>query len=85
MGWNPIYLEYESANMGLKPSFGVRLECLGEGCINAECTINPAVHGVNAMSGLTTTADGDAKGPGHVSCVSSIPSGVQVDVVFFMA
>lgn len=84
LGWNPIYLEYETANRGVRPSFGIRFECLSAGCGNIECGIDPSVHEVNQMSGSSVVAVDSAKGPGHVSCTSSIPSGVQVEVVLFV-
>jgi hypothetical protein len=53
IGWNPVYLEPASANVNVKPKFGIKIECDGDGsgCNGLPCSIDPSVNNINEMTG----------------------------------
>lgn len=76
LGWNPIYLQPTTPFRNVMPNFGVEITCDSPGCNGLPCKIDPAVHGVNEMSG------GSADGAGGASfCVVTVPSGQKANIV----
>lgn len=78
IGWNPIYLEPATPFRNEVPSFGVEIECEGNGCNGLPCKIDPAVNKVNEMIGSTEDGAGGAS-----FCVVTVPKGEKANVVVF--
>ncbi|KAI9830831.1 MAG: hypothetical protein M1819_005356 [Sarea resinae] len=78
LGWNPIYLEPATPFRNQMPSWGVTIECEGEGCNGLPCAIDPSVHNVNECSGASTDGAGGAS-----FCVVTVPSGGKANFVVF--
>lgn len=78
LGWNPIYLEPETPFKDEMPSWGVEIECDGDGCNGLPCAIDPAKHSVNEVTGSANTGAGGAS-----FCVVTVPKGVKANYVVF--
>ncbi|KAJ5682598.1 hypothetical protein N7462_005763 [Penicillium macrosclerotiorum] len=79
IGWNPIYLETTTPFRDVKPSFGIEIECEGDGCNGLPCRIDPSTMAVNEMSAPDVfTGAGGATG-----CVVTVPSGSTAHIVVF--
>lgn len=73
-GWNPIYTD---AFPGVKPKFGVKIECEGT-CVGLPCSIDPSTDGfggVNSQESATGAGGADF-------CVVTVTSG-SANVIFF--
>ncbi|KMP07578.1 Sim1p [Coccidioides immitis H538.4] len=80
IGWNPIYLEPETPFRDESPSFGVKIECDGDGCNGLPCQIDPAKNSINEVTGSTEEGAGGAS-----FCVVTVPKGGKANVVVFEA
>lgn len=78
LGWNPIYLQPSTPFCDTLPEFGVEIVCEGDGCNNLPCKIDPAVNGVNEITG--SGSDGAGNG---AFCVVTVPEGQKANVVVF--
>ncbi|PWY66443.1 hypothetical protein BO70DRAFT_383101 [Aspergillus heteromorphus CBS 117.55] len=78
IGWNPIYLELTTPFRDVIPDFGIEIECEGSGCNGLPCSIDPAVNGVNEMTGSSTDGAG-----GAAFCVVTVPKGGKANIVVF--
>lgn len=73
LGWNPIYTGDYS---GVKPSFGIKIECDGD-CVG-QCSIDPSTDGFGGVNSLeSSTGAGGAD-----FCVVTVTSGSANIVVF---
>ncbi|KAI4168209.1 MAG: hypothetical protein LQ348_007545 [Seirophora lacunosa] len=77
LGWNPIYLEPATPFRDEKPTFGIEIECDGDGCNGLPCAIDPSQHGVNELVG----GGGSTGAGGAVSCVVTVPAGSSAKFV----
>lgn len=80
VGWNPIYLEPATPFRDEVPTWGVRIECDGDGCNGLPCGIDPAKHKVNECTSSTNPGAGGAN-----FCVVTVPKGTKANVVVFEA
>lgn len=78
VGWNPIYLEPETPFRDEMPTWGVKIECDGDGCNGLPCAIDPSKHSVNQCSRSETTGAG-----GATFCVVTVPKGAKANIVVF--
>ncbi|KAE8375192.1 hypothetical protein BDV26DRAFT_283684 [Aspergillus bertholletiae] len=78
IGWNPIYLESTTPFRDVVPDFGVEIECEGDGCNGLPCKIDPAVNGVNEITGSSSKGAGDG-----AFCVVTVPKGEKANIVVF--
>ncbi|MCJ1239720.1 hypothetical protein MMC14_007718 [Varicellaria rhodocarpa] len=78
LGWNPIYLEPATPFRSKMPTWGVEIQCDGQGCNGLPCAIDPDTNGVNEMVGANTDGAG-----GAAFCVVTVPKGVNANFVVF--
>ncbi|KAJ4423020.1 hypothetical protein N0V82_002287 [Gnomoniopsis sp. IMI 355080] len=74
VGWNPIYTE---AFPGVKPNFGVKIECDGT-CVGLPCSIDPSTDGFGGVN----SEEASTGAGGADFCVVTVTSG-SANVVFF--
>lgn len=74
VGWNPIYTD---AFSGVKPKFGVKIECEGT-CVGLPCSIDPSTDGFGGVN----SAESATGAGGADFCVVTVTSG-SANVVFF--
>ncbi|KAI3402256.1 hypothetical protein diail_185 [Diaporthe ilicicola] len=75
LGYNPIYTD---AFHGVKPSFGLKIECDGN-CNGLPCAINPSSDGFGVVRSATA-----ASGAGGADfCVVTVPKGSTANIVVF--
>ncbi|KAK1836494.1 hypothetical protein QBC39DRAFT_247896 [Podospora conica] len=77
IAWNPIYTGEGYA--GVKPTFGVKIECPDGGCNGLPCGINPETDGFNGVSSPVK-----ANGVGGANfCVVTVPKGKTANIVVY--
>jgi hypothetical protein len=77
IAWNPIYTGEGFA--GVKPTFGVKIECPDGGCNGLPCGINPETDGFNGVSSPVK-----ANGVGGANfCVVTVPKGKTANIVVY--
>lgn len=74
LGWNPVYTD---AFSGVKPSFGMKIECDGN-CVGLPCSIDPSTDGFGGV----TSAESATGAGGADFCVVTVTSG-SASIVFF--
>lgn len=74
LGWNPVYTD---AFSGVKPSFGMKIECDGN-CNGLPCSIDPSTDGFGGV----TSAESATGAGGADFCVVTVTSG-SASIVFF--
>ncbi|KAL1842635.1 hypothetical protein VTJ49DRAFT_4683 [Mycothermus thermophilus] len=78
IAWNPVYLD-EPRYQGVKPTYGLRIECPGGGCNGLPCSIDPSKGGYNKVdSPVATSGVSDAS-----FCVVTVPKGQTANIVVF--
>ncbi|EEP82336.1 hypothetical protein UREG_07201 [Uncinocarpus reesii 1704] len=78
IGWNPIYLEPATPFRNESPSYGVKIECDGDGCNGLPCEIDPSKNSINEVTGSGSGGAGGAS-----FCVVTVPKGSKANVVVF--
>lgn len=77
IGYNPIYTGDFS---GIKPSFGVKIECDGD-CNGLPCSIDPST----ADFGVVFSAESSTGAGGADFCVVTVPEGATANIIVFTA
>ncbi|KUI68117.1 putative secreted beta-glucosidase adg3 [Cytospora mali] len=75
IGYNPIYT---SSYYGVKPSFGLKVECDGN-CNGLPCSIDPSTDGF----GVVSSAESSTGAGGADFCVVTVPEGASANIVVF--